>query len=340
MLHRAGSSPLTRGKHTYDRRNLIDVGLIPAHAGKTVPRLGRWGLDRTHPRSRGENAQCVDDVGVFTGSSPLTRGKPFCGLSVRACARLIPAHAGKTNRASRPCCPPSAHPRSRGENAYALFRARRYRGSSPLTRGKRLADLRDGLNLRLIPAHAGKTGRPQGRATVRAAHPRSRGENARIASLRRRLDGSSPLTRGKRCRTPQAGDRPRLIPAHAGKTQPYRPCPCPSRVHPLSRGENLDHKDVRGAGAGSSPLTRGKRGTGVRSQHAPRLIPAHAGKTPDRVPQTQPPRAHPRSRGENLVPAGRMVIGGGSSPLTRGKHADALRVYTSGGLIPAHAGKT
>ena len=78
----------------------------------------------------------------------------------------------------------------------------------------------------------------------------------------------------------------------------------------------------------------------MRSQHAPRLIPAHAGKTPDRVPQTQPPRAHPRSRGENLVPAGRMVIGGGSSPLTRGKPGLTAALARCVGLIPAHAGKT
>ena len=51
-------------------------------------------------------------------------------------------------------------------------------------------------------------------------------------------------------------------------------------------------------------------------------------------------RAHPRSRGENLTPAGRLVIDGGSSPLTRGKPCPPRRASASTGLIPAHAGKT
>ena len=50
--------------------------------------------------------------------------------------------------------------------------------------------------------------------------------------------------------------------------------------------------------------------------------------------------AHPRSRGENLTPAGRLVIDGGSSPLTRGKLIPRACISGVPGLIPAHAGKT
>ena len=177
MLHRAGSSPLTRGKHTYDRRNLIDVGLIPAHAGKTVPRLGRWGLDRTHPRSRGENAQCVDDVGVFTGSSPLTRGKPGREHHQPVQAGLIPAHAGKTVLRAFGSGVRAAHPRSRGENCPLSGRSGQTWGSSPLTRGKQTELLGHAVRRRLIPAHAGKTPTPCSAHAATGAHPRSRGEN-------------------------------------------------------------------------------------------------------------------------------------------------------------------
>ena len=52
------------------------------------------------------------------------------------------------------------------------------------------------------------------------------------------------------------------------------------------------------------------------------------------------PRAHPRSRGENMPHSRRYSSHAGSSPLTRGKrdlpNVDKLRA----GLIPAHAGKT
>ena len=91
-----GSSPLTRGKPRGLVGHCEALGLIPAHAGKTV-RQHRCSRFRTaHPRSRGENdVHGAVGEGV-DGSSPLTRGKlgrlpPLCVVR-----RLIPAHAGKT----------------------------------------------------------------------------------------------------------------------------------------------------------------------------------------------------------------------------------------------------
>ena len=51
-------------------------------------------------------------------------------------------------------------------------------------------------------------------------------------------------------------------------------------------------------------------------------------------------RAHPRSRGENSGTASLASLPRGSSPLTRGKHSEALHGLAQGRLIPAHAGKT
>ena len=70
------------------------------------------------------------------------------------------------------------------------------------------------------------------------------------------------------------------------------------------------------------------------------LIPAHAGKTYQRSQRSQEPWAHPRSRGENNRRSRERAYRRGSSPLTRGKPADAQRGPRRGGLIPAHAGKT
>ena len=50
--------------------------------------------------------------------------------------------------------------------------------------------------------------------------------------------------------------------------------------------------------------------------------------------------AHPRSRGENLQRLVIISMQAGSSPLTRGKRAQAVRKVLTRGLIPAHAGKT
>ena len=70
-----GSSPLTRGKHGGDARTERRIGLIPAHAGKTL----RFGIEGpaylAHPRSRGENVCGGGARGWTRGSSPLTRGK-------------------------------------------------------------------------------------------------------------------------------------------------------------------------------------------------------------------------------------------------------------------------
>ena len=51
-------------------------------------------------------------------------------------------------------------------------------------------------------------------------------------------------------------------------------------------------------------------------------------------------RAHPRSRGENLLIELVMEFQVGSSPLTRGKQAHDCEDRGERGLIPAHAGKT
>ena len=92
--------------------------------------------------------------------------------------------------------------------------------------------------------------------------------------------------------------------------------------------------------SGSSPLTRGKREHSRDDGPHGGLIPAHAGKTPRVRPMRIPRPAHPRSRGENVFGCGRSTIVPGSSPLTRGKLAVDRRDRDSGGLIPAHAGKT
>ena len=151
-----------------------------------------------------------------------------------------------------------------------------------------------------------------------------------------------------------------LIPAHAGKTSYHPPLRVLEGAHPRSRGENGVADGPCSVVLGSSPLTRGKR-VGLAGWLLPgRLIPAHAGKTecsptvahvwgliPAHAGKTTPSRcgtgrrgAHPRSRGENALLGAAVGIGGGSSPLTRGKPAVRdVRVHV-GGLIPAHAGKT
>ena len=152
-----------------------------------------------------------------------------------------------------------AHPRSRGENDMVGHLIGIGKGSSPLTRGKLARRGHRRRLRRLIPAHAGKTGRFARVASIVRAHPRSRGENRIGWGPLRGREGSSPLTRGKRGRRKSRAFRQGLIPAHAGKTGRSRTPQEASTAHPRSRGENtLEASDQRSA-LGSSPLTRGKR---------------------------------------------------------------------------------
>ena len=91
---------------------------------------------------------------------------------------------------------------------------------------------------------------------------------------------------------------------------------------------------------GSSPLTRGKHNFARACVIRERLIPAHAGKTPELSCHFLKPTAHPRSRGENFVVGLCACCASGSSPLTRGKQALGPLGGIVSGLIPAHAGKT
>ena len=192
-----------------------------------------------------------------------------------------------------------AHPRSRGENRYAVARDATSAGSSPLTRGKHSEALHGLTQGRLIPAHAGKTCRTGTSGTRKEAHPRSRGENGVPAPRIHAALGSSPLTRGKRNDQRLPRHRRRLIPAHAGKTTQHAGTRAARRAHPRSRGENIT-RVVRGARPhGSSPLTRGKLHQSEAGLGGVRLIPAHAGKTDKCLNGIQSGSAHPRSRGEN-----------------------------------------
>ena len=75
-----GSSPRMRGKRLVQHVTLITVGLIPAHAGKTLLRSRCMNESRAHPRACGENAGAVPPGTGTAGSSPRMRGKRFLDL--------------------------------------------------------------------------------------------------------------------------------------------------------------------------------------------------------------------------------------------------------------------
>ena len=105
------------------------------------------------------------------------RGKPPGEGSVVTYSRITPAHAGKTIAASNISPSVQDHPRACGENASVSFSGRMISGSPPRMRGKLAPRQYIIRNVRITPAHAGKTpvgivsdGRPED-------HPRACGEN-------------------------------------------------------------------------------------------------------------------------------------------------------------------
>ena len=71
-----GSSPRRRGKHPVNRLPMVVIGLIPAQAGKTLPRCGSTQSRTAHPRAGGENVHVDVVERLLDGSSPRRRGKP------------------------------------------------------------------------------------------------------------------------------------------------------------------------------------------------------------------------------------------------------------------------
>ena len=175
---------------------------------------------------------------------------------------------------------------------------------------------------------------------VSPAHPRACGENncglAKPAPRR----GSSPRMRGK-LRSARAANKARgLIPAHAGKTREPGKARSQARAHPRACGENEGTWEGKISGEGSSPRMRGKPPPFDCEPPAPRLIPAHAGKTRAACLRRRPRRAHPRACGENRGDWQAGDAREGSSPRMRGKQPVVSWWNRSAGLIPAHAGKT
>ena len=222
------------------------------------------------------------------GSSPRGRGKHRSVAGDADRWGLIPAWAGKTVLIVVWVPLSSAHPRVGGENRMWWRLLRLMVGSSPRGRGKRCPATAIRRDRRLIPAWAGKTAVGPVRGVGCQAHPRVGGENSGLCPCAVVGGGSSPRGRGKRPAQPVRGRQRRLIPAWAGKTaRPDNASGVPA-AHPRVGGENCVAWTRRRSTRGSSPRGRGKRLVGLRRQHAPRLIPAWAGKT---YPETRRCRA-------------------------------------------------
>ena len=132
--------------------------------------------------------------------------------------RIIPAYAGKRVDTSGKSLVVEDHPRLRGEKGYRTAWGHKFKGSSPLTRGKAITFHCRGLGKGIIPAYAGK--RSCGYHLLRSQrdHPRLRGEKTQRGGGPVPQGRSSPLTRGKDGLDIPIPGGARIIPAYAGKS--------------------------------------------------------------------------------------------------------------------------
>ena len=151
-------------------------------------------------------------------------------------------------------------------------------GSSPHTRGARLAGPGVGGERGIIPAYAGSTAQE---SCIDLTHV-----------------GSSPHTRGALALRTCLYKLARIIPAYAGSTKALEAAVLMCWDHPRIRGEHYVNSVYPALAAGSSPHTRGalSKDYGTASNLGD----------------------HPRIRGEHIIGSIGMVIGWGSSPHTRG----------------------
>ena len=211
--------------------------------------------------------------------------------------RSIPAHAGETNRYRYRSRDDQVDPRSRGGDLFAKCPVMCIMGRSPLTRGRRSEGVTEAPRLGSIPAHAGETTAALPRRRCARVDPRSRGGDARLQRLMRRLRGRSPLTRGRRRGRDAGLAGCGSIPAHAGETATGERCGDFAEVDPRSRGGDSHHATGSCSAGGRSPLTRGRHPQPRIADAFTRSIPAHAGETISMLTSAVMGKVDPRSRG-------------------------------------------
>ena len=110
----AGSSPHTRGLPPLPARVCGGPGIIPAHAGFTLPGVSYALSTSDHPRTRGVYETPLGEYIHTSGSSPHTRGLQALVRRISAAQGIIPAHAGFTRSRPRRRGGGRDHPRTRG----------------------------------------------------------------------------------------------------------------------------------------------------------------------------------------------------------------------------------
>ena len=146
--------------------------------------------------------------------------------------------------------------------------------------------------------------------------------------------------RGKPFKKNGVDGKPRITPAHAGKTANSGGGNGGISDHPRACGENSSRMLWSTRASGSPPRMRGKHFMNAYQAGQKRITPAHAGKTDVRARHKRRKTDHPRACGENAGRQAAAQQGLGSPPRMRGKPAEKAAAERWERITPAHAGKT
>ena len=153
--------------------------------------------------------------------------------------------------------------------------------------------------LRITPARAGKTYRPNLEGAEVEDHPRSCGKDHLIRYLQVIHLGSPPLVRERLKKRPERDRNRRITPARAGKTRLFR---CHSKSiqdHPRSCGKDMECGYYLARKVGSPPLVRERPRPFGLTDFELGITPARAGKTSCLSLHSLFFEDHPRSCGKD-----------------------------------------
>ena len=157
VLAPPGSPPRMRGKELAVGVIRQHGGITPAHAGKSEESQMMHYLLRDHPRTCGEKIDETTNTNEATGSPPHMRGKVVVVVVGPVETGITPAHAGKSASAALSPASPRDHPRTCGEKAFLEQTRQAGLGSPPHMRGKVRYSSPMPFDMRITPAHAGKS---------------------------------------------------------------------------------------------------------------------------------------------------------------------------------------
>ena len=240
--HEKGSPPHVRGKGIHLATVLVDHGITPACAGKSVFVCFFGAKPEDHPRMCGEKSGLFWRQTGYAGSPPHVRGKANGTPRRRYSSRITPACAGKRCRKPRCWCRWWDHPRMCGEKPANSPGGEPELGSPPHVRGKAFFVLTTKRHKRITPACAGKRALSSSPRVALKDHPRMCGEKRRSSLRFIAKPGSPPHVRGKVRRLLPCRRRPGITPACAGKSGTRTCLPWWRKDHPRMCGEKWPHE--------------------------------------------------------------------------------------------------